>query len=260
MREDRVFRGELQGFDEAFAQTLAEIERTAEEHDAAFDLSTLCETGDGLVDDRLIDAGGNVGFGCTLIEQGLDVGLCEHTAAGSDRIEFLMLQGEFVEFVGSDVEKGRHLVDERARTAGTGAVHAFVAAAVEENDLCVLAAEFDDGGGVGLDLTDNFPGRPDFLDEGDARRVGESETRGTGERGGEGFSADNFSGFAHESGEGLADLCEVTDVAFEEELALFHHGDLRGGGADIKPHGDAGRSRGIMFIKCAVCQSSHRPL
>ena len=168
-----------------------------------------------------------------------------------------MSERKFVQFVGGHVEKGRHLVDERTRTAGTGTVHAFVAAAVEEDDFRVFPAEFDDGGGFGFNPADDFPGRPYFLNERDAGGVCQTESRRTGESRREGFTADDFSGFAHETGEGLADLCKVADVAFKQEFSLFYNGDFCRGGTDVQPNRKVGQS---MIIKCAVQQIPHHPL
>ena len=71
----------MKRIDKPFAQAVAVIQGTAEEHDLALDLSALRQSSDGLADDRLIDARGDVFFVCALVEQGLYVRLGEHAAA-----------------------------------------------------------------------------------------------------------------------------------------------------------------------------------
>ncbi len=80
-REDRVLFVELQRPDECLPQSLEEGKRAAEEQNSALDRSALCETGNGLIDDCLKDARGDVLALCALIEQRLDIGFCENAAA-----------------------------------------------------------------------------------------------------------------------------------------------------------------------------------
>ena len=68
------------------------------------------------------------------------------------------------------MQQGCHLVDERARAAGAGAVHALLNAIIEVDDLGVLAAQLDgdiggwdeglDGALAGDDLLDKLQIEP----------------------------------------------------------------------------------------------------
>ena len=63
------------------------------------------------------------------------------------------------------MQQSGHLVDERARAAGAGAVHALLDAVIEVDDLGVLAAQLDgDVGGRDKGLDDALAG-DDLLDK-----------------------------------------------------------------------------------------------
>ena len=55
LRLDDFVPLQMEGADESLAELRHEVERAAEEGDMATDRLTLCETGDGLIDDRLED-------------------------------------------------------------------------------------------------------------------------------------------------------------------------------------------------------------
>ena len=75
--------------------------------------------------------------GCTPV-------LAKDAAAAGDGINGGGIGREFVEEpLGVGVQQGCHLIDERARAAGAGAVHALLDAVVEIDDLGVLAAQLD---------------------------------------------------------------------------------------------------------------------
>ena len=62
------------------------MERTAEKCYVSADRLAACQTGDGLVYHRLENGSGEVFAGCTVIDERLDIGLCEHTAARCNSI------------------------------------------------------------------------------------------------------------------------------------------------------------------------------
>ena len=72
------------------------MERTAQEHDLALDLSALRQSADGLVDDRLIDGGGDIRLGRALVDQRLDIRFREYAAARGDGVEVLMAQAQLI--------------------------------------------------------------------------------------------------------------------------------------------------------------------
>ena len=81
----------------ALLEALEEEQRAAEEQHIALDLASLCQTGDGLVDDRLKNRGCDILLACTLVEQRLDIRLREYAAAGSDRVDRLIILCIFIQ-------------------------------------------------------------------------------------------------------------------------------------------------------------------
>ena len=150
---------------EAVAQLGEILQRAAQEGDVAADGTAARQTRDGLGHDRLEDGGGHVLGAGALIEQRLHVGLGKNAAAAGDGIDGGGVGRELVEAAGIGVEQGCHLVDERARAAGAGAVHALLDAVIEVDDLGVLAAQLDgDIGGRDEGLDGALAG-DDFLDK-----------------------------------------------------------------------------------------------
>ena len=125
---------------EAVAQLGEILQRAAQEGNVAADGAAARQARDGLGHDGLEDGGGHVFGTGTLVEQRLDVGLGKDAAAAGDGIDGGGVGRELVEAAGIGVEQGGHLVDERARTAGAGAVHALLDTVVEVDDLGVFAA------------------------------------------------------------------------------------------------------------------------
>ena len=96
---------------------------------------------DGLVYDRLENGGGEIFFGRAVIDQRLDIRFCKYTASGGDGVKRLIIPGIFIQAGSVCLEKGRHLVDERAGTSGTDAVHALLnISAFEVNDFSVFSS------------------------------------------------------------------------------------------------------------------------
>ena len=146
---------------EAVAQLGEVLQRAAQEGDVAADGTAARQARDGLGHDGLEDGGGHVLGAGALVEQRLHVGLGKDAAAAGDGIDGGGVGRELVEAARVGVQQSCHLIDERARAAGAGAVHALLDAVVKVDDLGVLAAQLDgDIGGrdEGLDgtLTGNY--------------------------------------------------------------------------------------------------------
>ena len=101
----------MQRLHEGIPQPLQERERTALEKHMPSNFPSLCQTGNGLVYHRLINAGSDIFPFCSLIQQWLNVGLCENAAACSDGVGAVCLLCHLVEFIHSDIQQGCHLVD-----------------------------------------------------------------------------------------------------------------------------------------------------
>ena len=109
---------------------------------------------DGLGHDGLEDGGRHVLGAGAFVKQRLHVSLGKDAAAAGDGIDGGGVGRELVEAARVGVQQGCHLIDEGARAAGAGAVHALLDAVVKVDDLGVLAAQLDgDVGGrdKGLD-------------------------------------------------------------------------------------------------------------
>ena len=219
---------------EAMAQLGEILQRAAQEGDVAADGTAARQARDGLGHDGLEDGGGHVLGAGALVEQRLDVGLGKDTAAASDGIDGGGVGREFVKAAGVSVQQGCHLVDERARAAGAGAVHALLDAVVEVDDLGVLAAQLDgdvggrdeglDGTLAGDDLLDKLQVEP--LGQQQAARAGD----GTGHLGRRQHGRSALEQIAGAS----ADVGVVALVLGVDNLVVVvEHGELNGGGAHI---------------------------
>ena len=109
--------------------------------------------------------------------EAVDVGLGEHAALAGDRVHLEADVGEGAERVGQDLQLGGDLVDDRAGAAGALVVHRHrlarppLALLLEDDDLGVLAAQFDDRADVGVAPFDGQRDGSHFLDVVGADRV-----------------------------------------------------------------------------------------
>ena len=93
-----------------------------------------------------------------------------------------MLQGQGVQLVHRDIEKGGHLVDERPGATGAGAVHPLLQGVAEEDDLGVLAPQLDDRVRAGDEGADGGGGGVDLLDEFQSGGLGHTQAGGAGDQ------------------------------------------------------------------------------
>ena len=90
IRGNDLVRPQIQGADKCRAQLREEMKRSTEKRNIAADRLAACQTADGLVDNRLENGGGQILFGCALIDEGLDIRLGENAATRRDRIDCQM--------------------------------------------------------------------------------------------------------------------------------------------------------------------------
>ena len=219
----RADAGHIQRLVKAFAQHGAEGERAAQIEDVALDGASLCQTGDGLVDHSLINAGGDVLGAGTLIDQRLHITFGKHAAAGGDGIGTLRLLCSLVHFIGAHLQQGSHLVDEGTGAAGTAAVHAHLGAVGQKQDLGVLAAQLDDAVGLGHKALDRHAGGEHLLHKGHAAAVGQTHAGRTGD-----------------AQQLLRLFQNMTIMSFvcriQQFIMLAQHHTLDGGTADVKTY------------------------
>ena len=178
--ENGVLLVQFQSGNKALPQALQEVQGTTQEDDLALQLTALGQAGHRLVHDRLEDGGGHVLLAPALVQDGLDIALGEHAAAGGDGIDLLMLQGQLIQLINGHIHQRGHLVDKGAGAAGAGAVHALLQRAAEEDDLGVLAAQLDNGVGIRYVLVHSGGGGVHLLHKVQAGHLGHAQARRAG--------------------------------------------------------------------------------
>ena len=132
------------------------------------------------------------------------------------------------------MEQGGHLIDEGARAAGAGAVHALLDAVVEVDDLGVLAAQLDgDIGGRDKGLDGAFAG-DNLLNKLQVEPLGQQQAaragNGTGHLGSRQHSRSTLEQVAG-AGTDVGVVALVLGV--DDLVVVVEHGKLNGGGADV---------------------------
>ena len=89
-REKSILRSQFQGITEALSQAQTIMQRTAQEHHLTLDTLALGQTGNRLIDHRLVDAGRHILLACALVQQGLYIRLGKDATARSNGIQALM--------------------------------------------------------------------------------------------------------------------------------------------------------------------------
>ena len=170
-----------QGAVKALPQAAGEGQRSAQIEHVALDGPALGKARDGLVHHRLVDTGGNVLGPGTLVDEGLDVALGKHTAAGGNGVRLLRLLGSCIHLVSAHLQKGRHLVDESTGTAGAGAVHPHFRSAGQKQDLGILTTQLDDDIRTGHQTVGGYTGGKHLLHEGDPHALRHAHAGGAGD-------------------------------------------------------------------------------
>ena len=219
---------------EAVAQLGEVLQRAAQEGDVAADGTAARQTRDGLGHDSLEDGGRHVLGAGALVEQRLDVGLGKNAAAAGNGIDRGGVGREFVKAAGVSVQQSGHLVDERARATGAGAVHALLNAIIEVDDLGVLAAQLDgDIGGRNEGLDGTLAG-DDLLDKLQIEPLGQQQAARAGDGTGHLGRRQHRRGTLEQVAGASADVGVVALVLGVDNLVVVvEHGELNGGGAHV---------------------------
>ena len=196
----------------------------------AADRFSAGKAGDRLVDDSLENGCCKVFPCCALVDQRLNIGLCKHTASGSDRIDRMMAPRINIEAGGIRTEKVCHLVDKGPGSACADTVHTlFYISLLEINDLGILTAELDRDVSCGTSFLKACGDRDDLLYERYTQMLCERQSAGPGDRGGYFEIAQRIVGFTDKTGAGLLDLGIVSLIIREEKIALvIQQSDLYG--------------------------------
>lgn len=210
------------------------LQRAAQEGDVAADGTAARQTRDGLSHDGLEDGSGDVLGTGAFVEQRLHVGLGKDAAAAGDGIDGGGVGRELVEAARVGVQQGCHLVDEGARTAGAGAVHALLDAVIEVDDLGVLAAKLDGDVGSGDEGLDGTLAGDDLLDKLEVEPLGEQQTTRTGNGAGHlGRRQHGRSALEQVAGAGADVGVMALVLGVHDLVVVVEHGELDGGRAYI---------------------------
>ena len=166
---------------ERLPQLAHEEQRASQEHNGAVNGTARSQAGNRLRGHGGEDRRGKIGLGSTVVDERLQVRLCEHTTARCDWVQRLVILRHLVETGGIGVEQRRHLVDERAGATRTRAVHALFGGRLQVRDLRVLATEFDDHIRLRDRLVDCARLRDHLLHERHMHGIGERQTARTGD-------------------------------------------------------------------------------
>ena len=210
------------------------LQRAAQEGDVAADGTAARQARDGLSHDSLEDGGGHVLGAGALVEQRLHVGLGKNAAAAGDGIDGGGVGREFVKAAGISVQQGCHLVDERARAAGAGAVHALLNAIIEVDDLGVFATQLDgDVGGRDKGLDGALTG-DDLLDKLQVEPLGQQQAARAGDGAGHlGRRQHGRSALEQVAGAGTDVGVVALVLGVDNLVVVIEHGKLDGGGAYV---------------------------
>ena len=219
---------------EAVTQLGEVLQRATQEGDVAADGTAARQARDGLGHDSLEDGGSHVLGAGALVEQRLDVGLGKNAAAAGDGIDGGGVGSELVEAARVGVQQGCHLIDERARAAGAGAVHALLDAVVKVDDLGVLAAQLDgDIGGRDEGLDGTLAGN-DLLDKLQVEPLGQQQAARTGDGAGHlGRRQHGRSTLEQVAGAGTDVGVVALVLGVDDLVVVVEHSELNGSGAHV---------------------------
>ena len=172
--------------------------------------------------------------------QAVDVGFGEHAAFAGDPVQFDSVVSLLAKLGGRNFQLGIDFVDDRARAAGALVVHrrnfllppGFLVI-LEDDDLRVLATQFDDGIHLGMHLLHGQRNRGDFLHELGADLLGNRAAPGAGHEHAGVVAIDADVGFhaAQKFQRLLRLLGLVALVVLPQDLIrrrIHHHGFHRG--------------------------------
>ena len=197
------------------------MQRTAQKCNAATDRLTAGQARNGLVHNRLENRRSQVRLGGALVDQGLNIGLGKHTAAGGDGVDDLIIPGRFVQARGVGLQQRSHLVDERTGAAGADAVHPLFQAALKINNLGVLTAQLNGHVGLRSGVFQSGGHRHHLLDKADAKGLPQIDRAGAGNTDPKPARTKLLPRFLQQSRQRLLGLGHVTAVHAKNHFLLL---------------------------------------
>lgn len=170
--------------------------------------------------------GGNVGERDVATDQ-VWMSVSKYTASGSDGMDVIGLQGQFVQSLDAHAQQYSHLVYEGSRAAGTVPVHAQVdILALKEDYLGILSTDVDQGRGFGVSFLSVPGGGYHLLYKPGLQLFGRAHTYRAGDGDGRSHVAQLLAGFAKVGFEQSVYLSVVPFVTREYYLSVVvenHH-------------------------------------
>ena len=148
--KNRMLAIKSEGLYERASQCLQEVKRSAQKKNLSLYLSSLRKACHGLLHHGVEYGIGNIRLCRALIYKRLYVRFCEHAASRGDRISPRRRKCKLIHLVHRNIKQRRHLVDKRARAAGTATVHSLLCATGDKDDFCILAAKLHTRIGIGV--------------------------------------------------------------------------------------------------------------
>ena len=97
VRRNDMFIIQFERADKCLSKLGEEVKRSAQKRYVPSDRFPAGKTTDRLVDNRLKNRCGKIFLGCALVDERLYIRFCKHAAAGSNRIERLIIFGVLVQ-------------------------------------------------------------------------------------------------------------------------------------------------------------------
>ncbi len=234
LRNDAVLLVQLEAHVEAVAKLGQVLQRAAQEGHVAADGVAARQARDGLVGHGLEYGGGHVRAGGALVQQGLHVGLGKDAAAAGYGVDVLRVLGQLVQAGSVRLHEGGHLVDEGARAAGAGAVHALLNAVIKVDDLGVLAAQLNGHVRLRNECLHRALGGNDLLHELHVQPLGQQHAAGAGDGDAHLRVAQHLLRLDEDLARGGLDVGVVTlVVGVDQVVVVVDDGQLDGGGAHV---------------------------
>ena len=189
LRHQNLLFREVQTLGKHLDQRRIKGHRAALKKHGAADVQSLCQAADGLLRNGMERGERQVFFGNALIQKGLDIRFGIDAAAAGDVIDRFSLSRRPVQLLHGNAQDGGNLVQKGARAAGAASVHPhirhFKLAAMrilsEKQNLGILAAQFDGGVYVFVQLPDGDGICHHLLHVGQAEPVRKRLCAGAGE-------------------------------------------------------------------------------
>ena len=219
---DNMFIIQLQGSDKSSLQLRKEVKRPAKEGNVSADRFTAGKTRNGLVDNCLENGGRKVFLSCSVVDQWLDICLCENTAACRNGIKSLVMFGVFIEARCIGLEKRCHLVNEGTGTAGTDTIHTLLYISVFEiDDLGILASKLDSNIRLWCQLLQGSGYGDNLLYKRYFQMIGKCQSAGTCNDRTECQFTKLILSFLKKICKGFLDICKMSLIVGEDKCIVF---------------------------------------